>query len=404
MSEPEKSSNYIVAEAQLLAERARRDKAAVLKDIGEPIELPGKALAIEVQGNSAWIAENTTVVKKLDLESGKVLQIYKGHTAPVTCIAFYNPDRKLLISGSWDKTIRVWDTKTKVLLSTTPDAHSDFVKTVVVLPSLNLLLSGGSDKIVRFWDLTDVTKPLQNAGSISSHTRPVECIAGYAISDTSAVIYTADTMGVIRVWNLQKEPETTPPLWRATARGELNHHRTRINELLVGKDLVWTASADETVQIHPAIEVENLSEDAAALKGPKAITHPVAARALLPLTLTELGEPYLLTVAGDVLRVYDISSLSDPELLSSTDIHWHDVTAIRLWYRTTVKEDVKHTEPWIVTTSLDQTIRKWRLTELLNPTPPPAPEEKKKTELEPIRESDLTEEEERELAELLDED
>jgi hypothetical protein len=115
------------------------------------------------------------------------------------------------------------------------------------------------------------------------------------------------------------------------------------------------------MQIHPAVDVEDKGTKP-ALKAPKSIQHPAAVRAILPLGLTDLGEPYLLTVAGDTLHVYDISTLDEPELLSSTDVHWHDVTAVKLWYRKIDKEGVTHAEPWIVTTSLDQTIRKWRLT------------------------------------------
>lgn len=38
------------------------------------------------------------------------------------------------------------------------DAHTDFVKSLLVLPSLKLLISGGSDKVVRFW--CDKTGPI----------------------------------------------------------------------------------------------------------------------------------------------------------------------------------------------------------------------------------------------------
>lgn len=342
-------------------------------------------------------------MKKVSLQSGRLLQAYKGHTGPVTSIAFFQDgERKILISGSWDKTVRLWDTRNKDLISTTVDAHSDFVKTLFVIPSLKLLVSGGSDKLVRFWDLSSLAGgSLKSAGSISSHTRPIECLAGQATSDSTAILYTADTMGIIRAWNLQKE-DGPAPRWKSTMRGELTHHRTRINHLTIGENLVWTASTDETVQIHPTIHAE-LAQEAAKVKVPKAIVHPTSVRALLPLSLTDLAEPYLLTVSGDALRVYDISTLDEPELLSETDIHWHDVTAIRMWYRKTVKEDLTHVEPWIVTTSLDQTIRRWRLADLLNPPPPPAKEEPQE-EVKAVNDSGLTEEEERELAELLDED
>ena len=89
-------------------------------------------------------------------------------------------------------------------------------------------------------------KPLTSVGSISSHTRPVACIDGRALSTTSAVLYTADTMGVIKIWDLKKESEVSP-WWRCTLKDELTHHRTRINEMLYGNGQLWTG----TQQVNP---------------------------------------------------------------------------------------------------------------------------------------------------------
>ena len=82
---------------------------------------------------------------------------------------------------------------------------------------------------------------LKSAGSISAHTRPVECLDGYATSDSTGILYTADTMGVIKVWELSRDNET-PPRWRATLKDELQHHRTRINEILYGNGQLWTGN------------------------------------------------------------------------------------------------------------------------------------------------------------------
>src|ERR1700722_8904996 len=140
-------------------------------------------------------------------------------------------------------------------------AHSDFVKSLLVFPSLQLLISGGSDMIVRFWycklgissyskprDLLFIPRDLSSAterraptvvGSVSSHRRPIECLDGKEISDTSAILYTADTMGVIKVWDLVKENDV-PNQWRSTLKHELNHHRTGINDMLYGDYELWT--------------------------------------------------------------------------------------------------------------------------------------------------------------------
>lgn len=125
--------------------------------------------------------------------------MYRGHTGPVTCLAFHDKgdgagDSAILITGSWDQVslfprwIRLLMTgyhrrsscgtrpsvfallltatlipspQTKECISTTPAAHSDFVKTLFVLPSLQLLVSGGSDKIVRFWCVNPPTSHLR---------------------------------------------------------------------------------------------------------------------------------------------------------------------------------------------------------------------------------------------------
>ena len=90
-------------------------------------------------------------------------------------------------------------------------------------------------------------------------------------------------------------------------------------------------------------------------------------RAILPLSLSDLGESYLITAAGDVLRTYDVSEPDHPELISEIDAHAHDITDIKLWVRKTTKEGGKtYTEPWIITTSLDKTIRRWKLTGMSN--------------------------------------
>jgi hypothetical protein len=58
------------AEAELVAIENRKKKAELLKDVGEPISLTGKALGMEVdeKAGRVWVAENTAVVRVVDLE------------------------------------------------------------------------------------------------------------------------------------------------------------------------------------------------------------------------------------------------------------------------------------------------------------------------------------------------
>ncbi|KAI6164200.1 hypothetical protein EDD17DRAFT_379958 [Pisolithus thermaeus] len=72
------------AESELAITEARKQKVERTKLFGSPIQLGGKAIDVVVEGNAIWIVENTHIAKKIDLESGKILQIYRGHMAPVT--------------------------------------------------------------------------------------------------------------------------------------------------------------------------------------------------------------------------------------------------------------------------------------------------------------------------------
>ncbi|EIW85390.1 WD40 repeat-like protein, partial [Coniophora puteana RWD-64-598 SS2] len=382
--------------------KARKEKADKVKNLGFAINLPGKALDLHVQGDYAWIAESGHVIKKIDLKARKTVQVYRGHSAPVTCVELYRAAtdsgvKQLVVSGSWDKatTIKIWNTETKEPLSTV-QAHDDFVKTLFSLPAANLLISSGSDKIVRFWDMSNVGKgqPPKSMGSISAHTRPVECIQGEAHSDSTVTLITGDTMGIIKVWKLEKTSDAEP-LWKSTLEDTLDHHRTRINGLYYGSGFLLTASADETVQIihYPATS---------GVKDPPPIALPQPVRAILPMAQTVLEESYLAVAFGDIIRLYDIAHPDEPEVVGEVDGHWHDVTALKLWIQ--VSEDDKgnkRIEPWIVSASLDGTIRKWRLGGTLPPHPTEAV-------LQPEPSGDaqdpskLTEEEERELAELME--
>ena len=95
------------------------------------------------------------------------------------------------------------------------------------------------------------------------------------------------------------------------------------------------------------------------LKNVPVLQHPVAVRCLLPLPATELAESFVFTGSGDSIRAYDLSSVEEPELLSETDAHAHDVTGLAYWLRSVPGK--RQPEVWIISASLDGTLRKWNL-------------------------------------------
>lgn len=182
-------------------------------------------------------------------------------------------------------------------------------------------------------------------------------------------------MGVIKIWELSRESGSNPR-WKASLKQHLDYHRTRINDIHYGNGQLWTgisniylshylslttihpASADETVQV--SIDPDLTTEP--KIKLPRPIIHPKQVRCILPIGLTEVSEPYLITGSDGTIRVYDLSTFDQPEMIREVEAHWHDILKLRFWIRKSTSSDgLTRVEPWVVSTSLDGTIRKWRL-------------------------------------------
>ena len=78
------------------------------------------------------------------------VQVLKGHTNYVFCCN-YNPQSNLIVSGSFDETVRLWDVKTGQCLKVLP-AHSDPVTAVHFNRDGTLIVSCSYDGLCRIWD------------------------------------------------------------------------------------------------------------------------------------------------------------------------------------------------------------------------------------------------------------
>ncbi|MBV9865010.1 MAG: hypothetical protein JO316_06645 [Abitibacteriaceae bacterium] len=79
------------------------------------------------------------------------LVVQGGHTSWAASIAF-SPDSTLLASGSWDHTVKLWDTATGELKRTLR-GHQDYVRAVAFSPDGTSLVSGSNDETLKLWDV-----------------------------------------------------------------------------------------------------------------------------------------------------------------------------------------------------------------------------------------------------------
>jgi len=107
------------------------------------------ALLKELSGDERFAARLATAWS--DQSIGETL---RGHNKEVTSIAF-SPDGKMLASGSYDKTIRLWDTSTWRAIGDPLIGHEQAVTCIAFSPDSKTLVSGSGDKLIRVWDIVN---------------------------------------------------------------------------------------------------------------------------------------------------------------------------------------------------------------------------------------------------------
>ena len=87
------------------------------------------------------------------LSNWPVLQnVMTGHNDSVKSVAF-SPDGKHIVSGSYDKTICVWDAETGAMVTGPLQGHSHLVNSVAFSPDGNHIVSGYGDKTIQVSDI-----------------------------------------------------------------------------------------------------------------------------------------------------------------------------------------------------------------------------------------------------------
>ncbi|KAL8952706.1 MAG: hypothetical protein Q9222_001405 [Ikaeria aurantiellina] len=366
-----------------LAETQRKASKSKNKN-GHPLHISSKILAVVADpscpNNAVFVAEGAGNTREKDV-------IYKGPAAPVTSIAI-SPDGSKLLAGCWDKTIWSWSVSSRQPFFRYR-GHTDFVKCVITLrlAKIDVVVSGSADACIIVWNINTGEK----LHVLKGHARGILDLAidpttynNYSLASgpvEDVVIFSAGSDREIRRWRINLE--NTEQL---DAEAPIVAHETSVYALSFDEDGdLWTASADGTTKCLSRFR---------SFKPDTTIQHGDYVRAV---AIDEAGGYVVTGGRSEDIKVWDRGS---GDLVHTYDGHYEEVTGLLMVGQR------------CLSVGIDGTVRVWSLDpeEIRNVRAKPNIEtvaDHQTMSTQPRAEkgaSGLTEDEERELDELMQDD
>jgi hypothetical protein len=172
----------------------------------------------------------------------KPVMSYSPHGAVAS--AALSPDGKLLVTGSWDHSAKIWDAESGRAIRKLEGAHTGYVNTAEFSPDGRLVLTASDDGTARLWDVASG----QPTGPVFDGHEDRVLSATFSPNGTRVLTTSGDKFA--RIWN--------------TSTGELLQKLSGHNwAVLCGRfsadgSLAITGSRDNTAIIWDAVEGDRL--------------------------------------------------------------------------------------------------------------------------------------------------
>ena len=153
--------------------------------IASPFSSDGRFVLIGNNDNNGHVAQVWNIA------SGEDVLSFEGHSQTISSVAF-SPDDQFVLTGSFDKTARLWDRDTGAEIRRF-EAYSE-VYSVAFSPDGRFVLTGHEDKTARLWD-ADSGKEVRR---FEGHSAPVLSVA---FSPDGRFVLTGGLDKTARLWD-----------------------------------------------------------------------------------------------------------------------------------------------------------------------------------------------------------
>lgn len=145
-------------------------------------------------------AAQDKTIKIWDSASGQLLRTLTGHKRGVWSISCTFAQEMLLVSGSADRTVKIWRLSDDFACIKTFEGHSNSILRVGFINNGLQVISAGSDGLIKIWDL----KRNECLATLDEHS---DRIWALAIQNDGDRIITGDASAIIKIWKDSTDDE-----------------------------------------------------------------------------------------------------------------------------------------------------------------------------------------------------
>jgi WD40 repeat protein len=191
--------------------------------------------ALRVWDTQSGSRRHVLAVRWMEEDDAPLRPVSPGHWAAVHACAV-SPDGRLIVSGSSDQTLKIWDALTGAEIATLT-GHTAAVKDCAFSPDGGFVVSASADRTLRLWRAGSWTEH----AVLTGHTRAVNACV---FSPDSACIVSASTDGTLKLWDAVDGAECL----------SLSGHTDWVNDCAVLPDgsCVVSCSSDGSLKIWDA--------------------------------------------------------------------------------------------------------------------------------------------------------
>ncbi|KAL6066248.1 F-box/WD repeat-containing protein 7 [Balamuthia mandrillaris] len=146
-----------------------------------------------------------------DAERGAALLSLKGHTARICCCSFFpdSPDGGMVMSCSKDRSLRLWDTRMDdPLICVIKNPSNRSIESCDMARDGRKIVFGGEDAALRLWDIRQTQ---QQEHEWKGHTACVNACrfspSSSSASSSSLLVASASSDSTVRLWTINEREE-----------------------------------------------------------------------------------------------------------------------------------------------------------------------------------------------------